>query len=783
MIEVAESLHRRIAEVLLAYPDDEMYSRVLDIVREAVASPYGIFAYLDEDGAAVAPTLTPDVWPERSVSGKAIRFPRATCGNALPSRALRGKKSLYANAPGRVPEGHAPIRRALVVPIILGSEVVGQFVVANKPADYDDRDVALLEGIAAYIAPILHARLQRDAQERLRREAERELESTSKFALENPSPVLRVTAAGVISFANPSSAPLLAHWGRAVGQKVPDEWQTWIGEVLKTGVNREIDLAAGARVYSCALAAIANMPYVNLYGRDVTARRQAERSLRESEARYRALVENVQVGITLIDAEHNILMTNAAHGRMFHKLPAEFVGQKCFRAFAKREAVCAHCPGTRAMATGLPHEVETAGIRDDGSDFPVRVQAFPLYAADGSVTGFIEFVEDIAERKRADDALRQSQAMLAQTEKIANVGSWEWVIETGELRWSEQMYRLFGVEPSGFVPSYASFLAQIHPEDRERVRAATKDELAGRKPLDIECRIVRPDSSTCWLHARGEVSFDEHGRPVRMNGSALDITTRKQAEAELQRLNEELERRVRERTAELEAANKDLEAFNYTVSHDLRAPLRHVSGFTDVLCSDYAAALDENGRRYLRIVAESAQRMSQLIEDLLTFSRAGRAELHKSTVSLVQLVREAQTELEDEVAGRQIDWQIDPLPEVDVDRPMLRQVFINLLSNALKFTRSRPVAKIEIRNASARDGEAVVQVRDNGVGFDMHYVNRLFNVFQRLHPTDEYEGTGIGLAQVHRIVQRHGGRTWAEGAPNQGAAFYFSLPKLREDRM
>jgi light-regulated signal transduction histidine kinase (bacteriophytochrome) len=254
------------------------------------------------------------------------------------------------------------------------------------------------------------------------------------------------------------------------------------------------------------------------------------------------------------------------------------------------------------------------------------------------------------------------------------------------------------------------------------------------------------------------------------------IADRQRAHKELLNLNEELDQRVKERTAQLAVANKELEAFSYSVAHDLRAPLRHMSGFADLLQNHASAALDEKGRRYLQIISQSAQEMGRLIDDLLQFSRTGRTELQKRVVSLGQLVDEARHELRHEMQGRDIIWKLGPLPEVHADRAMLRLVWVNLISNALKFTRHREQAQIEIGQRSSNNNEQLFFIRDNGVGFDMKYVNKLFGVFQRLHRKQEFEGTGIGLANVQRIILRHGGRTWAESVMDSGATFWFSLP-------
>jgi light-regulated signal transduction histidine kinase (bacteriophytochrome) len=254
---------------------------------------------------------------------------------------------------------------------------------------------------------------------------------------------------------------------------------------------------------------------------------------------------------------------------------------------------------------------------------------------------------------------------------------------------------------------------------------------------------------------------------------------RRQAENEVRRLNDELEKRVAERTIQLEEANGELEAFSYSVSHDLRAPLRHMNGFIDLLAKSVEGAIDEKGPRYLGVIKNACNRMSTLIDDLLSFSRIGREALDKTPVRLGDLVGEVVAEVQRDAAGRRIEWKIGELPEVTADRRLLKQAFINLLDNAVKYTRPRETAVIEV-DCRRRDGEAVVRVGDNGIGFDNRFAARLFGVFQRLHATEQFEGSGIGLANVRRIITRHGGRVWAEGEPDKGSSFFISLPERGE---
>jgi signal transduction histidine kinase len=261
-------------------------------------------------------------------------------------------------------------------------------------------------------------------------------------------------------------------------------------------------------------------------------------------------------------------------------------------------------------------------------------------------------------------------------------------------------------------------------------------------------------------------------------GASLNEASRKLqvTEGQIRQLNRELESRVAERTAQLEVANKELEAFAYSVSHDLRAPLRHIDGFVHLLGDSIEGSLDDDSRHFMDTIRKSVGNMEALIDDLLSFSRMGRGEMNEAQVDLGALTREVIRELEPETLDRNVAWNILDLPTGQGDRAMLRVVMVNLLSNALKFTRKLSRAEIEIGAAAESGGEIVIHVRDNGAGFDMKHADKLFGVFQRLHHADDFEGTGIGLANVRRVIARHGGRTWAEGKVDGGATFYFSLP-------
>ncbi|MDP2784338.1 MAG: PAS domain-containing protein [Sulfurimicrobium sp.] len=314
---------------------------------------------------------------------------------------------------------------------------------------------------------------------------------------------------------------------------------------------------------------------------------------------------------------------------------------------------------------------------------------------------------------------------------------------------------------------YPPELARKYQADDQRV-------IDSGQELDIEEHWLQ-DGKMVWLHTRKAALRDSEGRCIGTIGIAQDISARKQAEEELRRYREQLEQLVQQRTASLEAANADLENFSYSVSHDLRAPLRAIDGFATILREDYAPRLDDEGRRLFQVVSDNARKMGQLIDDILAFSRAGRLDPQALPVDMKTLALEAWQVLESQRAGRTIEFRLPDLPPAQGDPAAVRQVWQNLLANAVKFTRGRETALIEV-GAKQQDGENLYYVRDNGAGFDMAYAGKLFGLFQRLHGMEEFEGTGVGLAIVKRFIIKQGGRVWAESKPGEGATFWFSLP-------
>ncbi|MFC1672660.1 PAS domain-containing protein [Pseudomonadota bacterium] len=414
----------------------------------------------------------------------------------------------------------------------------------------------------------------------------------------------------------------------------------------------------------------------------------------------------------------------------------------------------------------LGHQV--TGFHDDEiGSVAARINVMAKNLAETLVSRDALKVE-VVQRKDAEASLRESEAGLTKAQRIAHLGNWEWDTRTNASLWSDEVYRIYGLEPQSLEITYEVFLDLVHADDREEVEQAVNTILSGKQPYAFNFRIIRADGEERTVHEKGELQFDVTGKPTRIIGTVQDITERILAEKEL---NVTL--------AALSQTNEELQQFIYSVSHDLRAPLRAINGFSEALREDYGDALKGDAQIFLGHLCDGAQEMGNLIDDLLKLSRITRGEIVMSETDLSAIADEVAEGLKKLETGRSGEFVIQPNVSAFADHRLMRVTLENLLGNAWKFTRHESDARIEF-GAREENGKVVCYVNDNGVGFDMAYVDKLFTPFQRLNQKDAFEGTGIGLSTVRRVIAHHGGRTWAEGTVGEGATFYFELSRKGE---
>jgi PAS domain S-box-containing protein len=516
-------------------------------------------------------------------------------------------------------------------------------------------------------------------------------------------------------------------------------------------------------------------------GQDITERVIAERALRESESRFRQLAESLPQLVWTFEPGGPCDYLSGQWVAYTGIPEAPQLGFGWLDQLHPDDREPSVAAWEAAVAAGTDFHTEFRIRRHDGEYRWFDTQAVRLRDADGSTVKWFGSNTDITERRHAEDKLAESEDKFRYMFDRSSVAR-SITQPSGEIEVNEAFLEMVGYTREE-LGERATWQQISHPDDAAHTSRIVASIVSGeRASARFEKRYLHKDGSVIWADVSTSLRRNSDGDADYFMTTIVDITERKRAEEEILRLNAELEQRVLERTAQLGAANKELEAFAYSVSHDLRAPLRHISGFASILVEDAGDALDENGRDCLATISDSVREMGVLIDDLLQFSRVGRMEMQIADVDMEEVLAEAVAPIREETADRAIEWSIGPLPHVLGDHNLLRQVWANLVGNAVKYSRDRAPARIEI-GAVHGDGDSrdhVFFVRDNGVGFDMQYADKLFRVFQRLHSSAEFEGTGIGLANVQRIITRLGGRVWAEAELDHGATFSFALPRPKD---
>ena len=641
----------------------------------------------------------------------------------------------------------------------------------------DDR----IEGVVVTFVDVMEIKQAGEAL----REAHKRAVWLARFPDENPIPVMRASAEGTILYCNPASMKNW-EWACKIGDPLPDPVRTLVAPAMASGdvIHQEVKL--GPSFYGVTLVPFPEESYVNIYGREITKRKRAEEEIRRSEERLKRAQEIAHLGSWELDLIDNRLIWSDEVYRIFGLQPQEFAAT--YEAFLER----VHPDDRKAV-----DDAYSGSIRESRDAYEIEHRVIRRHTGEirfvhercqhfrdvlGTMIRSVGMVHDITERKRAEETLRKLNAELE--ERVAK--------QTAEIR---RTYEEVEAERQRFynvlelLPAYVVLLTpDYHVPFANRFFRERFGEAQGKRcyeflfqrtePCDI-CEtytVLKTEKPHHWEWTGPDGrNYDVHDFPFTDSDGApfilemgIDITEIKRAEAALREVNETLEQRVAERTAELEG-------FSYSVSHDLRAPLRAIDGYSRMILRKHADRFDDDALGKFNVIRDNTRMMGQLIDDLLAFSRLGRAQLSVVTLDIEGLIKEIWEELKAINSDRRLTLKITEIPPCRGDRGLIKQVFVNILSNAVKFTRGRSEALIEVGGYN-KDGEIVYYIRDNGVGFDMQYHDKMFGVFQRLHSVDEFEGTGVGLAIVQRIIQRHGGRIWAEGKIDRGACFYFSLP-------
>jgi PAS domain S-box-containing protein len=506
--------------------------------------------------------------------------------------------------------------------------------------------------------------------------------------------------------------------------------------------------------------------------REISDRKRAEQALQASESKYRMLLESLPQKIFLKDRKSVYLSCNDNYARDLKIEREQIAGRTDYDFYPKELADKYRADDKRVMESGKVESLEEKYLLDSQEIFVQTVKT-PVKDNEGNVTGVLGIFWDISERKKTEERLQEAESRLRQALLASNVGTWKWDIISNQDTRDAAFNNMLGLEQKDTTHPVEDFVGHIHPEDRGSVEAEIQRSIKEHDVYKVEFRIVRPNGEIRWLSDRGETSYDNAGKVSFMTGAVVDITERKKADKALEKLNKDLELAV----LNLGRSNKELQDFAYVVSHDLKAPLRGIKTLASWMSTDYADKLDQNGKEQMRLLVSRVDRMHNLIDGVLQYSRVGRVKENKVQINLNEFI----SEVIDMVAPPEnISIMVEnELPVVECERTRMTQVFQNLLSNAVKYM-DKPQGQVRI-GCIEEDGFWKFSVADNGPGIEEKYFEKIFQMFQTLAPRDDVESTGVGLTVAKKIVELYGGKIWVESKVGQGSTFIFTLPKQEKE--
>ena len=786
------SAHQRLMEFAVAHDLPSFLQKTLDEVTAITHSTVGCYYLVDQDQK----TLSWQAGSPHTVNGQ--NTAKEPCSHPPIEKAgvwvdaIRTREPVVHNDLSRLTarksllEGHCDVLRELVVPIVRGDLIVAILGVGNKPIPYDEPDVR----IVTYFADVAGEIAEHKAIEIALAQGEKRFRTVANSLSDviyewdladdvqwyGDNTVLFGPAAGTFPRSRKDWFERLHDEDKPIVQLAIErhlegeisfnceyrirayngQWRYWTdrGTVLRTDSGEPLRWVGSVS--------------------DISDQVHARKDLAASEKKYRTLFDTMRDAFVSVDMAGMIIECNQAYLSMIGYTRQE-LEYKTYREITPEQwhEFETQIVSTQVLTRGHSDLYEKEYRRKDGRIIPVELRTILIRDDAGMPTGMWAIVRDISSRRASDELVRASQERFQSTFEQAAVGISHVTPDGHFIRLNQRFCSILGYTMQEMLRK--TFQEVTHPDDLNNDLELVHQVLANeREKYSMEKRYIRKDGSSIWVNLTVSLVRDPQGQPDYFISVAEDISERKKLDAELRLLTAELERRIEERTKQLEFSNKELESFSYSVAHDLRAPLRGIDGWSQALLQEYATSLDEKAREYLHCVRTESQRMGELIDDMLVLSRVARIDLVRRPVPLSALAERVGERVQQSYPGRTIRMVIQPGLIIDADPHFLDIVLTNLIDNACKFTRDRSPATIEI-GTCVRKGVTQWFVRDNGVGFDMKYARKLFTPFQRMHRQSEYPGTGIGLATVQRIITRHGGTVEIEADKGSGTSVYFTL--------